>query len=369
MAQRVERTAQEAGLTGKHGMVFWSKDYLGLSHHPAVIQTMNQAALRYGVGSGAARGEAAGTEQFEELERRLAQFREVEAVLTFQTGFMTNIGVFMSIVGKADLVVYDELSHPSIGDAVRLAGAEVQTFPHKNSDELQRILRAARSKGRARRIVIASDTVFGMEGEIAPLTDLVDTAADFEATLVLDDAHGFGVLGRGGRGAIDHFGLHGRVEVEVATLSKALGTMGGFAAGGADLKAQLVKEGRPILYSTSPPAALAAAAIAALDVLEREPERVQRLWANAAHLRKNMKEAGFDTGASETPIVPVLVGNDAQATRMWEELRTVGIETQRVLSHRVTPRLRLIVTSEHTLDQLDHCVQAMKVVGSQIGVL
>jgi len=350
---------------------FWSKDYHGLSRHPAVVNAVVEAISIRGVGSGAARAEASGTPDFEELERRLAAFREVEAVLTFQTGFMTNLGVLTSIAGKADSVIYDQGSHPSVADGVRLSGAQGVTYAHRDLDALESALRQVRGKAAAagrRRIVVATDAVFGMEGDIAPLGEIAGLAERFEAVLVVDDAHGFGVLGRGGRGAVDHFGLHGRVDVEVGTLSKAIGAMGGFAGGRTYLKQRLVSA-RPSLSSTALPSAIAVAAIAALRVLENEPERVERLWSNAGFLRIRLRALGFDTGASETPIVPIRAGDAQTTSRLWAGLRAAGVDTQRIINSRVSPRLRLIVTSEHTMEDLDYCVQAMRDVGARIGLI
>jgi len=350
---------------------FWSKDYHGLSRHPAVIKAVVEAISTEGVGSGAARAEADGTPDFEELERRLAGFRDVEAVLTFQTGFMTNLGVLTSIAGKGDSVIYDRMSHPSVADGVQLSGAQALTYAHRDLDALESALRKVRGRpigAEPRRIVVATDAVFGMEGDIAPLTEIAELAERFGAVLVVDDAHGFGVLGRGGRGAVDHFGLHGRVDVEVGTLSKAIGAMGGFAGGRAYLKQRLVNA-RPTLSSTALPPAIAVAAMAALGVLESEPERVERLWSNATFLRTKLKELGFDTGSSETPIVPIRLGDVQTTSRLWAGLRAAGVETQRIVSSRVSPRLRLIVTSEHTREDLDYCVQAMRDVGARVGLI
>jgi glycine C-acetyltransferase len=226
-----------------------------------------------------------------------------------------------------------------------------------------------RPTGAARgRIVVATDSVFGMEGDIAPLGEIAGMAERFGAVLVVDDAHGFGVLGRGGRGAVDHFSLHGRVDVEVGTLSKAIGAMGGFAGGRAYLKHRLLSA-RPTLSSTALPSAIAVAAVAALGILENEPERVERLWSNASFLRTRLKGLGFDTGASETPIVPIRVGDARTTTRLWAGLRAAGVNVQRIINSRVSPRLRLIVTSEHSSEDLDYCVQAMRDVGARIGLI
>ncbi len=350
---------------------FWSKDYHGLSRHPDVVKAVVEAIATRGLGSGAARAEADGTPAFEELERRLAAFRVVEAVMTFQTGFMTNLGVLTTIAGEADSVIYDQMSHPSVGDGIRLSGAQGITYVHRDLGALESALRHVRRKGAAagpRRVVVATDAVFGMEGDVAPLFEIAGLAEQFGAVLVVDDAHGFGVLGRGGRGAVDHFGLHGRVDVEVGTLSKAIGALGGFAGGRTYLKQQLVRA-RPTLSSTALPPAIAVGAIAALAVLDNEPERVERLWSNAGYLRTRLRALGFDTGASETPIVPIRVGDARVTSQLWAGLRTIGVDTQRIINSRVSPRLRLIVTSEHSTEDLDYCVQAMRDVGARIGLI
>jgi glycine C-acetyltransferase len=295
----------------------------------------------------------------------------MSAALTFQSGFMANIAVIGSIVGPGDVVVYDKLSHPSIPDAAHLAGARGVTYRHRSVEDLEAALRRLRriAGGANRSLLVATDTVFGMEGDVAPLRDICEVAARHSAMVLADDAHGFGVLGNGGRGAVDHFQLLGRVDVEVATLSKALGGLGGFAGSQPEVRARMEAKARPILFSTALLPALAVAAIAALSLLEREPERVETLRSNAEFLRNGLKDRGFNTGASETAIVPVIVKSSETLNQFWEELRAGGIVVQRVEGRGVTPRLRMLVSSEHNHDELDRCLGTIERVGAKIGVV
>src|SRR5512141_959798 len=294
-----------------------SNNYLGLTTHPRLVEAALKAVRELGVGTGAVRTIAGATELIEELELRLAQFKHVEAVLTLQSGLTSNSGTVPAITGEGDLIVSDELNHASIIDGVRLSRAERTVFPHRDVDGLEKVLREARAKGGAngpyKTILVITDGVFSMDGDIAPLPGICDAADRYEAAVMVDDAHASGVLGRNGRGTIDHFDMHGRVDVQVGTLSKAVGVMGGYIAGRQHLKDFLTQRCRPLLFSTSQPPPIAAACIAAFDVLEQEPERIECLWENTRFFKKGLRELGFNTGMSETPITPIMCGEARRA--------------------------------------------------------
>jgi len=320
---------------------------------------------------------AAGTMQLHEtLERRLAEFKHTDAVLTFQSGFTANSGVIPTITSERDLVVSDELNHASIIDGVRLSKAGRAVFPHKDVDGLERVLRDAREqggpKGPWRSILVITDGVFSMDGDIAPLADICDVAERYEAGVMVDDAHASGVLGRNGRGTVDHFGLHGRVDIQVGTLSKAMGVLGGYVAGTQHLRDYLIQRARPFLFSTSHPPAVAAACLAAIEVLEAEPERIERLWENTRFFKTGLERLGFDTGGSETPITPVIVGSSDAAQRMARRLFELGVFATSVVYPTVgldRARIRTIVTSEHTHDDLGACLDAFETAGRELRVI
>ncbi len=353
-----------------------SNNYLGLTTHPRLIQAALDAVRDLGVGTGAVRTIAGATELLEELEGRLAAFKHVEAVLTLQSGLTANSGTIPAISGERDLIVSDELNHASIIDGVRLSKAARAVFPHRDVDGLEKVLRDARQKpgpnGRYEHILVITDGVFSMDGDIAPLPGICDVAERYEAAVMVDDAHASGVLGRNGRGTIDHFGLHGRVDIQVGTLSKAVGVMGGYIAGRQHLKDYLIQRCRPLLFSTSQPPAVAAACIAAIDVLEQEPERIERLWDNTRFFKSALRELGFDTGISETPITPVITGAEASAQQLAARLFEEGIFATSVVYPTVPlgrARVRTIVTSEHTRDDLQLCVDAFARIGRELGLI
>ncbi|MBA2556079.1 MAG: aminotransferase class I/II-fold pyridoxal phosphate-dependent enzyme, partial [Chloroflexi bacterium] len=287
-----------------------SNNYLGLTTHRRLLDAALDAVRTLGAGSGAVRTIAGTMELHEELERRLAAFKHVEAVLTFQSGFTANSGVIPTITGDTDLIVSDELNHASIIDGVRLSRASRAVFPHKDVEALESVLREAREKGGPkgphRSILVITDGVFSMDGDIAPLADICTVAERYGAAVMVDDAHASGVLGRNGRGTVDHFDLHGRVDIQVGTLSKAIGVLGGYVAGRKHLRDFLTQRARPFLFSTSHPPAVVAACLAAIDVLEQEPELIERLWENTRFFKAGLSDLGFDTGISETPITPVI---------------------------------------------------------------
>ena len=355
-----------------------SNDYLGLTHHPRLREAALKAVRDFGVGSGAVRTIAGTMTLHEDLERELAAFKGTAATLTFQSGFSANTGVIPTITGEQDLIVSDELNHASIIDGMRLSKAPRKVFPHGNVDALREILTQAREKGRDgtgipyRLVLVVTDGVFSMDGDIAPLPGIVEAAESAGAAVFVDDAHASGVLGRDGRGSVDHFGLHGRVAIQVGTLSKAIGVLGGYVAGSQDLRDILVQRARPFLFSTSHPPAVAAACREAIRVMQEEPELHERLWANTRHFKDELKRLGFDTGASETPITPVLMGDPDTAGRFSQRLFEEGVFAQPVVFPTVAidkARIRTIVTAAHAETQLDRALEAFDAVGRELGLI
>src|SRR5712691_7566018 len=291
-----------------------SNNYLGLAAHPRMKKAAAEAALEYGAGSGAVRTIAGTMTLHAELERRFAAFKGAEASIMFQSGFTANSGTVGALLGKEDVIVSDQLNHASIIDGARLSRAQIRVFPHKDAVAADNLLQETKEPGRHQLLI--TDGVFSMDGDIAPLPDLVEVAEKHGAIMMIDDAHASGVLGKNGRGTVDHFGLHGRVDIQVGTLSKAIGVPGGFIAGPRHLIDWLVNRGRPFLFSTSAPPAVAAACIEALDILEESPELVERLWDRTRLFKKGLQDLGFDTGASETPITPVIAGEETRAVEL-----------------------------------------------------
>jgi glycine C-acetyltransferase len=355
-----------------------SNDYLGLTHHPRLRQAALDAVGVYGAGSGAVRTIAGTMALHEELEADLAAFKGVEAVLTFQSGFTANTGVIPTITGETDLIVSDELNHASIIDGMRLSKAPRKIYPHADVEALRAVLGEAREKGRDgsgepyRLILVVTDGVFSMDGDIAPLPGIVEAAEAFGAAVFVDDAHASGVLGRDGRGSVDHFGLHGRVAIQVGTLSKAVGVLGGYVAGSQDLRDILIQRARPFLFSTSHPPAVAAACREAIRVMQEEPELIERLWANTRRFKAELARLGFDTGRSETPITPVILGDSETTIRFSERLFGEGIFATSVVFPTVAldrARIRTIVTAAHTDEMLDRAIEAFDRVGHELGVI
>ncbi len=353
-----------------------SNNYLGLTTHPHLVEAAANAVRDFGVGTGAVRTIAGDTTLIEELERRLATFKHVEAVLTLQSGLAANSGTIPAVTTENDLIISDELNHASIIDGVRMSKAARAVFPHRDVDGLDKVLRDARDKGgpngKYRSILVITDGVFSMDGDIAPLPGICDAAERYEAAVMVDDAHASGVLGRNGRGTIDHFDLHGRVDIQVGTLSKAIGVMGGYIAGNQNLKDYLIQRCRTLLFSTSQPPAVAAACIAAIDVLENEPERIARLWDNAKFFKSALQDLGFDTGISETPITPVIAGDEAKAQQLAAGLFEEGVFATSVVFPTVAlgkARVRTIVTSEHSRDDLQTCIDAFEKVGRELRLI
>ncbi len=362
---------------GREAISLSSNDYLGLTHHPRLREAALKAVRDFGAGSGAVRTIAGTMTLHEELEAELARFKGTEAVLTLQSGFTANTGVIPTITGEQDLIVSDALNHASIIDGMRLSKAPRRIYPHKDVAALREILREAREKGGPdgkpyRLILVVTDGVFSMDGDIAPLPGVVEAAEEYEAAVMVDDAHASGVLGRNGRGSVDHFGLHGRVAIQVGTLSKAVGVLGGYVAGSQALRNMLIQRSRPFLFSTSHPPAVAAACLEAIRVFQEEPELMDRLWANTRRFKAELTRLGFDTGASETPITPVMMGDSATASHFSERLFEEGVFAQPVVYPTVAldkARIRTIVTAAHTDDQLDACLAAFDRVGHELDLI
>ena len=354
-----------------------SNDYLGLTHHPRLRKAALDAVGVYGAGSGAVRTIAGTMTLHEELETRLAEFKQTEAVLTFQSGFTANTGVIPTITGETDLIVSDELNHASIIDGMRLSKAPRRIYPHADVAALRETLREARDKGRDgggehRLILVVTDGVFSMDGDIAPLPGIVEAAEEFGAVVMVDDAHASGVLGRAGRGSVDHFGLHGRVAIQVGTLSKAVGVLGGYVAGSQDLRDILIQRARPFLFSTSHPPAVAAACLEAIRVFEEEPELLERLWTSTHRFKAELARLGFDIGRSETPITPVILGDSETTIRFSDRLFEEGVFATSVVFPTVAldrARIRTIVTTAHSDEQLDTALAAFDKVGRDLGLI
>jgi glycine C-acetyltransferase len=371
--------AAEVVVDGKELISLSSNNYLGLATHPKLKQAAIEATRDFGTGSGAVRTIAGNMTIHERLETELAEFKHTEAVLTFQSGFTANTGVIPVVAGENDLIVSDALNHASIIDGTRMSKAPRVVFPHKDTAALRELLREAREKGRVdaggqpyRLILVVTDGVFSMDGDIAPLPEIVAAAEEFGAAVMVDDAHASGVVGRNGRGTVDHFDLHGRVHIQVGTLSKAMGVLGGYVAGSQALRDMLIQRARPFLFSTSHPPAVAAACVAAIHVLLDEPELIDHLWANTIYFKGELRGLGFDTGASETPITPVMMGDSATAGRFSQRLFEEGVFAQAVVYPTVAldkARIRTIVTAEHTTEQLDRCLAAFGKVGRELGLI
>jgi glycine C-acetyltransferase len=359
-------------IDGREVITLSSNNYLGLNTHPHLKQAALDAVERFGAGSGAVRTIAGTMSLHEELETRLADFKNVEAVLTFQSGFTANTGVIPILAPEGATIVSDALNHASIIDGIRLTKAERRIFPHADVGALRDALAEIRRTDAQRSILVITDGVFSMDGDIARLPEIVEAAEEADAIVYVDDAHASGVLGRNGRGSVDHFDLHGRVHVQVGTLSKAIGVLGGYVAGPATLRTVLEHRARPFLFSTSHPPAVAAACLAAIDVLEAEPELIERLWENTRHFKGGLERLGFDVGHSETPITPVIVGAGALAHRFSDRLFEEGVFAMGIGFPTVPEeksRVRTIVTAEHTRQELDVCLDVFERVGRELAIL
>jgi glycine C-acetyltransferase len=346
-----------------------SNNYLGLTTHPRLRERATAAVATLGVGTGSVRPIAGTMAIHMELERRLAAFKKTEAAVVFQSGFAANAGTVASILTKDDAIVSDELNHASIIDGARLSRAAIKVFPHREVDAARRILEAL---PRAQRKLVITDGVFSMDGDLGALPALCDLADEFGCIMMVDDAHASGVFGREGRGTVDHFGLHGRVDVQVGTLSKAIGALGGYVAGSRALIEFLYHRARPFLFSTSHPPSVAATCIAALDVLEGEPQWIEKLWENTKFFKAGLQSVGFDTGVSESPITPVIVGDAALAMQLSDRLFEEGVFAQGIgfpTVARGRARVRTIVTATHTQDELQFALDCFARVGGELGIL
>ena len=362
---------QKAHTTFDHRSVvnLSSNNYLGLTTHPRLRARALEALQTYGVGSGSVRTIAGTMAIHMELERRLAEFKQVEAVVVFQSGFTANAGTVSAILTKEDVVISDELNHASIIDGCRLSRATIKVFPHKDVDAARRIIQDLPV---TQRRLLITDGVFSMDGDLGPLPALCELAEETGCIMMVDDAHASGVFGKNGRGTIDHFGMHGRVDVQVGTLSKAIGALGGYVAGSRNLIEFLYQRARPFLFSTSHPPAVAAACIAALDVLLEQPEIMEQLWDNTRFFKTGLERLGFNTGISESPITPVIAGDSAKANTLSDRLFEEGVFAQAIgypTVARDKARVRTIVTATHTREDLQYALDAFAKVGREIGLI
>jgi glycine C-acetyltransferase len=346
-----------------------SNNYLGLTTHPRLREAALKALRQFGAGSGSVRTIAGTMEIHMELEQRLAVFKNVQAVVVFQSGFAANAGTVSAILGKEDAIISDELNHASIIDGARLSRATIKVFPHKDVAAARKILSELPA---SQRKLVITDGVFSMDGDLGPLPDLCAAAEEFGAIMMVDDAHASGVFGKNGRGTIDHFNCHGRVDIQVGTLSKAVGVLGGYVAGSKDFIDFLYHRARPFLFSTSHPPAVAAACIAAIDVLEHEPQWMEALWNNTRFFKAGLKTLGFNTGMSESPITPVIVGDAHKAMEMSDKLFQRGVFAQGIgfpTVARDKARLRTIVTATHSREDLQYALDMFGKVGKELGVI
>ncbi len=355
---------------GKKVLNFCSNNYLGLANHPDIVAAAQKATQEMGVGPAAVRSIAGTMNLHVELEKRLAAFKGVEAAITFQSGFTANLATIPALVGKEDVIFSDRLNHASIIDGCRLSGAKIIAYEHNDPKSLEEQIQANLSN--YRRALVVTDGVFSMDGDIAPLPDIYEVAKKYDILLMVDDAHGEGVLGKGGRGIVDHFGLHGKVDVEIGTLSKAFGVVGGVVAGNAVIIEWLRQRGRPFLFSSAVTVPDAAACLAAIDLLEDSTQLVDKLWSNAKYFKAGMKNLGFDTGVSETPITPVMLGEAPLAQQFSRELYEAGVFAM-AIGYPTVPqgkaRIRVMISAAHATDDLDKGLEAFKAVGKKLGVI
>ena len=368
---RILDDEQRAHTTVDHKSVvnLSSNNYLGLTTHPRLRAAALKAIEEYGVGTGSVRTIAGTMEIHMELERKLAEFKKVEKVVVFQSGFTANAGTVSAILTKEDVVISDELNHASIIDGCRLSRATIKVFPHKNVDAARKIIQALPA---GQRKLLITDGVFSMDGDLGPLPGLCELAEETGCIMMVDDAHASGVFGSNGRGTVDHFGMHGRVDVQVGTLSKAIGALGGYVAGNTNLIEFLYHRARPFLFSTSHPPAVVLACMAAIDVLLEEPQIIERLWDNTRFFKEGLQRLGFDTGVSESPITPVMAGEGARAMELSDKLFARGVFAQGIAYPTVAKdkaRVRTIVTATHTREDLQYALDTFAAVGREIGLI
>jgi glycine C-acetyltransferase len=368
---RILEDEQKAHTTVDHKSVvnLSSNNYLGLTTHPRLRKAALKAIDDYGVGTGSVRTIAGTMDIHMELERRLAAFKKVEKVVVFQSGFAANAGTVSAILTKEDVVISDELNHASIIDGSRLSRATIKVFPHKDVDAARKIIQDLPA---SQRKLLITDGVFSMDGDLGPLPALCALAEETGCIMMVDDAHASGVFGKNGRGTVDHFDMHGRVDVQVGTLSKAMGALGGYVAGSSDLIEFLYHRARPFLFSTSHPPSVVLACMAALDVLEQEPEIIERLWENTRFFKEGLRGLGFNTGLSDSPITPVIAGEGAKAMLLSDKLFARGVFAQGIAYPTVArdkARVRTIVTATHTREDLQYALDAFAAVGREIGLI
>jgi glycine C-acetyltransferase len=369
---RTLNSAQGAWLNvdGERRLNFCSNNYLGLANHPRIINAVKSAVDQYGVGPGAVRTIAGTMVLHVELDKRLAEFKGVESAITFQSGFTANLAVIPALVGREDVIFSDRLNHASIIDGCRLSRAKIVPYEHCDPDDLKRVLSEMRNE--YRRALVVTDGVFSMDGDIAPLDKIYKVTQNFDAVLMVDDAHGEGVLGKGGRGIVDHFDLHGKVDVEVGTMSKAFGVMGGVAAGNPDIIEWLSQRGRPFLFSSAMTVPDVAACLAAVDLLEESTELVDKLWDNTEFFKSEMKRLGFDTGESVTPITPIMLGEAQLAQRFSQELLDLGVFAMAIgfpTVPRGMARIRVMISAVHSSQDLKRGLEAFNTVGKKLNVI
>jgi glycine C-acetyltransferase len=368
---RIVQGEQKAHTTVDHKSVvnLSSNNYLGLTTHPKLRARALEAVERYGVGTGSVRTIAGTMEMHMELERRLAEFKKVEKVVVFQSGFAANAGTVSAILTKEDVVISDELNHASIIDGCRLSRATIKVFPHKDVAAARTIVESLPA---TQRKLLITDGVFSMDGDLGPLPALCELAEQTGCIMMVDDAHASGVFGTNGRGTVDHFGMHGRVDVQVGTLSKAVGALGGYVAGNSNLIEFLYHRARPFLFSTSHPPAVVAACLAAIEVLLEEPEIIERLWENTRFFKEGLSRLGFNTGLSESPITPVIAGEGSKAMLLSDKLFARGVFAQGIAFPTVArdkARVRTIVTATHTREDLQYALDAFAAVGRELGLI
>ena len=367
--------APESTIDGQRVINLASNNYLGLTTHPKLREAALEAIRKYGVGSGAVRTVSGTMKIHMELEEKIARFKNVEACVVFQSGFTANAGTVSAILGKDDFIISDELNHASIIDGARLSKAKIKVFRHKDVAHAEELLKEVR--GEPGHKLLITDGVFSMDGDIGPLPALCDLADKYGAIMMIDDAHSSGVLGRNGRGTVDHFNVHGRVDIQVGTLSKAIGALGGYVCGSRDLIDFLYHRARPFLFSTSHPPSVAATCIAAFDVLEQEPQLMDKLWENTRFFKKELGNLGFNIGGqqtpvSESPITPVIIGEGRLAMEFSRELFNAGVYVPGIAYPTVAEgkaRLRTIMTATHTRDQLARGLEILSKVGKRMGII
>src|SRR3954465_15311133 len=366
---RILEDEQKAHTTVDHKSVvnLSSNNYLGLTTHPRLRQAARDAIDRYGVGTGPVRSIAGPMDIHMELARRLAAFKKVEKVVVFQSGFAANAGTVSAILTREDVVISDELNHASIIDGCRLSRATIKVFPHKDVDAARKIVKDLPA---SQRKLLISDGVFSMDGDLGPLPGLCALAEETGCIMMVDDAHASGVFGKNGRGTVDHFGMHGRVDIQVGTLSKAIGALGGYVAGNSNLIDFLYHRARPFLFSTSHPPSVVLACMAALDVLTNEPQIIDKLWDNTRFFKKGLETLGFNTGISESPITPVIAGEGALAMKLSDRLFQEGVFASGIAFPTVArdkARVRTIVSAAHSREDLQYALDAFAAVGRELG--